>query len=176
MKPSRRFGWWVAMVVVLASALTIGIAHGRSGETSNQAHIDAIAKTIRCPTCEGETVFESKAPAAEAIRTEIARQVETGRTDDEVRAYIAQRFGDTLLVVPPSSGFQSLVWVLPVVAVVLAFAGLFVAFRRWRRQDTQAGVPTDDDRAKVAAALAAQHAADLDGDRVDDRAGEGVGR
>jgi cytochrome c-type biogenesis protein CcmH/NrfF len=58
--------------------------------------------------------------------------------------------------VPPKSGVDSLVWVLPVVALVLAVGGLVVAFRKWRlAPDT---VPTDDDRALVEAARHANEA------------------
>jgi cytochrome c-type biogenesis protein CcmH/NrfF len=52
--------------------------------------------------------------------------------------------------VPRATGLDSLVWALPAFAGVCAFAGLVVAFRRWKRAaDT---VPTDADRVLVAEA------------------------
>jgi cytochrome c-type biogenesis protein CcmH len=149
-------GWagWLLMVAVVIGALAVGIARDGGPRTQSQ-RIDAIAKTIKCPTCRSESVYESRAAAAENIRNEIARQVAAGRTDDEVRAYLGQRFGEDLLLVPSTTGVTSLVWVLPVVALVLAVGGLAVAFVRWRRADRDsAGVVTDDDRALVAAAMA----------------------
>ena len=71
-----------------------------------------------------------------------------GRTDGEIRAYINGRFKDQgLLLVPSKTGIDSLVWVLPVVALVLAAGGLFVAFRRWRTAPDLA--LTDEDRSIV---------------------------
>jgi cytochrome c-type biogenesis protein CcmH len=138
------------MAAVLAGALTIGVTRA-GGARTNEERVEAIAKTIKCPVCRSESVFDSKADASQNIRDEIARQVAAGRTDDQIRAFINDRFQDQgLLLVPPQSGVDSLVWVLPVVALVLAGGGLAVAFRRWRlAPDT---VPTDDDRALVDAA------------------------
>ena len=144
------------MVVVLAAFLTVGFTRS-GGARTNQERVDAIAKTIKCPVCRSESVFDSKADASQNIRDEIARQVAAGRSDDQIRAFINARFQDQgLLLVPPTSGVDSLVWVLPVVALVLAAGGLVVAFRKWRlAPDT---VPTDDDRALVDAARHANEA------------------
>ena len=145
----RLKGWpgWLLMAVVLAAFLTIGAT--RAGEArSNEERVDAIAKTIKCPVCRSESVFDSHADASQNIRDEIARQVAAGRSDDEIRAYINDRFKDQgLLLVPPKTGVDSLVWVLPVVAVVLAAGGLAVAFRRWRTTPDLA--VTDEDRSIV---------------------------
>jgi cytochrome c-type biogenesis protein CcmH len=93
-------------------------------------------------------VFDSKAQASQNIRDEIARQVAAGRTDGEIRAYVNDRFKDQgLLLVPPKTGIDSLVWVLPVVAVVLAAGGLAVAFHRWRTVPDLA--LTEEDRSIV---------------------------
>jgi cytochrome c-type biogenesis protein CcmH len=144
------------MAVVLAAALTIGVTRA-GGPRTNEERVDAIAKTIKCPVCRSESVFDSKADASQNIRDEIARQVAAGRSDDQIRSFINARFQDQgLLLVPPKSGVDSLVWVLPVVALVLAAGGLVVAFRKWRlAPDT---VPTDDDRALVDAARHANEA------------------
>lgn len=146
----KRWPGWLLMAAIVAGALTIGVARA-GGPRSNEERVEAIAKTIKCPVCRSESVFDSKADASQNIRDEIARQVAAGRRDDQIRAFINDRFQDQgLLLVPPKSGVDSLVWVLPVVALVLAAGGLVVAFRKWRlAPDT---VPTDDDRALVDAA------------------------
>jgi len=146
----KRWPAWLVMAVVVAAALTIGVTRA-GGPRTNEERVEAIAKTIKCPVCRSESVFDSKADASQNIRDEIARQVAAGRSDDQIRAFINARFQDQgLLLVPPKSGVDSLVWVLPVVALVPAAGGLVVAFRKWRlAPDT---VPTDDDRALVDAA------------------------
>lgn len=156
MSARKGLAGWLLMAGVLLAALTVGVARDAAPSTQSE-RIDAVAKTIKCPTCRSESVYESRSAAAQNLRNEIARQVAAGRTDDEVRAYVAERFGEELLLTPSTSGIAGLVWVLPVAALVLAVGGLVVAFRRWRDDDrASSAAVTDADRALVAAAQEAE--------------------
>ena len=150
MKRVKSLPMWGLMLVLTVVLLAFGAS--RSGGPSTAAErIDGISKRLACPTCSGESVYVSRASAAESIRNEIARQVSAGqRSDDEVVAYIEDRFPGSLLL-PPAEGVDSLVWVLPVVALVCGFGGLVVVFRRWKREG--AVEATDDDVAMVSTAL-----------------------
>ena len=142
---------WVALVLVAVALLAVGASRDCGPQTA-QDRIDAVSRRLACPTCDGESVFESRASASENIRREIARQVSAGQlSDDEIVAELEERFGAAVLLVPKSSGLDALIWVLPVAVVVVAVAGLVVAFRRWREQLSLSA--TDADRALVAEAL-----------------------
>jgi cytochrome c-type biogenesis protein CcmH len=147
----RRVSWLVALAATVA-LLAVGAARD-SGPLTQQERIDAISRRLACPTCQGESIAVSRAPAAESIRAEIARQVGSGRLeDDEIVAFIEQRFGGEVLLVPRASGLDALVWALPVAALVTSLAGLTAAFLRWRRRGS---VETgDDDEEIVTRALA----------------------
>ena len=122
---------WLVLALVLAVALAIG-AQGRSGPRTQAQRVKHIASEIRCPTCRNQSAAESDAAAAKAVRDEIDRRVRAGESDGEIVAFMVSRYGSDILLKPQGSGVASLVWVLPVVAVVVALAGLAVAFRRWR--------------------------------------------
>lgn len=122
---------YVLMVAVLAVALVAGTRSGASTDPIDRAN--ALAQTIKCPTCRGQAVAQSDAPASAAIREEITRRIDAGQSDDEIRDYFAQQYGDDILLRPAASGFGGLVWVVPVVVLVAGLAGLAYAFRRWRR-------------------------------------------
>ena len=141
---------WLLMVAATAALLMVGASRS-SGPSTQSERIDAVSKRLACPTCDGESVYVSRASAAEAIRNEIARQVAAGqRSDDAIVSYIESRFPGSLLL-PPAEGVDSLVWVLPVVALVCGFGGLAMVFRRWRREGA---VRADsDDDSIVAAAM-----------------------
>ena len=152
-RPSYK-GWpaWLGLGVILVVALVVGVA--QSGGASTPAErIDAIAKTVKCPVCPGESVYESRNSVALNIKNEIAREVRAGQTDNEIRAGLAEKYGDSILLVPRTSGIDSVVWVLPVVVLVVGAVGLGLAFRRWRLETATAGEPTAEDRALVEAAL-----------------------
>jgi len=122
---------WLLMAVVLAVALAIG-AQGRSGPMTQSERVKHIASEIRCPTCRNQSAAESDAAAAKAVRDEIDRRVKAGQSDGEIVAFMVSRYGSDILLKPEGSGVASLVWILPVVAVVAALFGLGIAFRRWR--------------------------------------------
>lgn len=128
----RRISW--AAVAAIAVALLVIGSTRTSEPLTQQDRIDAIAKRLACPTCQGESIYVSRAPAAESVRAEIARQVASAqRTDDEIIAYIENRFGSSVLLVPRSSGLDALIWILPVSFGILGVGGLGLLFVRWRR-------------------------------------------
>lgn len=141
---------WSLMAAIAAVLLAFGATRS-SGPSTQEERIDSISKRLACPTCNGESIYVSRASAAESIRNEIARQVAAGqRADDEIVAYIESRFPGSLLL-PPAEGVDSLVWILPVVALVCGFGGLVVVFRKWQREGAVRADP--DDAGIVAAAL-----------------------
>jgi cytochrome c-type biogenesis protein CcmH len=124
---------WLALAAVVLLAVIVAVTGG-SGDSSTRAErADSIAHEIRCPTCRGQSVAESAAPAAQAIRLEIRRRIDTGQSRREIEGYLETRYGSDILLTPPRSGIGGLVWVLPVVAVVAAAAGLALSFQRWSR-------------------------------------------
>jgi cytochrome c-type biogenesis protein CcmH len=127
----RRWAPWLALVVVVLVALAVG-ASDSDGGNSEAARTTRLSKEVRCPTCRGLSAAESDAKAAQAVRTEIRSRVDAGQTDEEIRAYLASRYGDDILLRPEGSGAAGLVWALPVVALVCGAAGLAFAFRRWK--------------------------------------------
>jgi len=143
----RRWLPWAALAVVLAVALGVGTFDRGDGGRSDEERAQALAESFRCPTCRGQSVADSDAPAAQAIRQQIERQVDEGRTDAEIRDYVLSRYPRSEQV-PPRSGLAGLVWVLPVAAVVVAAFALAVAFRRWRVVADRRG-PSAEDRVLV---------------------------
>ena len=123
---------WVLVLVVVVGALVVGTRD--RGVRTDADRVQSIAESVRCPTCRGQSVADSDAPAASNVRKDIERRVAAGESDDQIRADLAARFGDGILLSPPSSGVAGLVWVLPVVAVAAAAGALTFAFRRWRRE------------------------------------------
>ncbi|MEY3258486.1 MAG: cytochrome c biosis protein CcmH [Actinomycetota bacterium] len=136
MTASVRRVLWAAAAVIAVAFLVVGSTRTAEPRTQ-QDRIDAISKRLACPTCQGESIYVSRAPAAESVRAEIARQVASAqRSDDEIIAYIEDRFGSSVLLVPRSDGLDALIWVLPVTIGILGIGGLWLLFVRWKRQQS----------------------------------------
>ena len=131
------------MALITVSLLAVGTTRD-TGPLTQGDRIDAITKRVACPTCDGESVFVSRASAAEAIRKQVAREVAAGeKSDTEIIGSISNSFNAQILLVPRATGLDSLVWVLPIAVFVCAVAGLAVAFRKWRRQNTTGATGED---------------------------------
>ena len=124
---------WAALGLVLVVTLVVG-ATGDTGPRSNAERARDLAETIKCPTCRSQSAADSDAAAARAIRTEIARRVDEGQSNDEIRTYFADRYGEEVLLTPAASGLTGLVWALPAAGLVAAFIGLALVLRRWQRR------------------------------------------
>lgn len=142
---------WVAVAVVVAVALTVGARRPASARSAAQ-RAAAIEADVRCPSCEDISVAQSSAPTALAIRQAVASRIAAGQSDATIEAYLVSRYGQAILLRPPAGGGTSLVWVLPVVAVAAAVAGLGIVF--WRRRRVVPVVVADADRDLVDRALA----------------------
>ena len=151
MKQLKRWPGWVLLTMVVVGLLAFGSTRDAGARTPEE-RVEEISKQLACPICDGETVYESRNTQSASIRIEIKAQVTTtDATDDEIIAYIVQNFDAKTQLLPKATGFESLVWVLPSVAVVCVAVGLFFAFRRWRLAGD--AVPNADDRARVEAEL-----------------------
>lgn len=145
-----RWAMWLVLGAVALASLVVAAA-GDGGARTPEDRARSVESSIRCPTCRGQSVLESQAPAAKGIRAEIARRIGAGETDDQIRAYLVSVHGESILLTPPRSGVAGLVWVLPIAALVVALGGVALTFRRWRADGTRA--PSAADEALVRAAL-----------------------
>src|SRR5690606_39180607 len=112
-----------------------------------------LAESVACPQCDGQSVADSDSEASTAIRERIEERIAAGASDAEIRDELANAYGEHLLLEPGRSGVSSLVWALPVAALVASLACLGFAFRRWR--DGGAARASEADRELVERARSA---------------------
>lgn len=127
----RNRALWVLLAGV---AVVVLVLAGRStgGSGTSEDRLFSLAEQLKCLQCVGESVAGSQAPLAEQFRQEIREQMSTGATDREILDFFVDRYGEQVLLTPPSSGVGSLVWVLPVAFVGFAVLGLALVLPRWR--------------------------------------------
>lgn len=129
----RRFPVWTLIGVVLVVALIAGSGVLSSTPPTAAQRAASIESVIRCPSCEDLSVASSSAPTAVAVRATVRQQVGEGRTDAQIEQYLEARYGSTIVLDPPASGWSLLVWLLPLACGLLAVVALTVVLVRRRR-------------------------------------------
>jgi cytochrome c-type biogenesis protein CcmH len=129
----RRFPLWTALGTVLIVALVLGSGVLTSSPPTAAQRAVSIESVVRCPTCEDLSVAQSTAPTAVAVRVAITQLIAEGRTDQQIQEYLAARYGSSIVLDPPASGWSLLVWLLPLVAGLVATSVLVVVLVRRRR-------------------------------------------
>ncbi|HSL59441.1 MAG TPA: cytochrome c-type biogenesis protein CcmH [Acidimicrobiales bacterium] len=143
---------WAAAGVVVVVALAVGLANDAPPTAAER--VQQLTREFACPTCDGQAVAESDALVSREIRAEIARRVQVGQPDDEIRGALAAAYGEEFLLTPSAGGASSLVWVLPVVALVVGLAVVVAVVVRSRPRPVDV---SDADRRLVEQALQSRH-------------------
>ena len=78
-----------------------------------EQRFNALSKELRCLVCQNESLAESPAGLADDLRQEVRAQIHTGKTDEEIKNYLVDRYGYFILYKPPFIGRTVLLWVAP---------------------------------------------------------------
>ena len=113
-----------------------------------------LEQQLRCLVCQNETIAASQADLAKDLRKEIREQIKAGRTDDQIKQYLVDRYGDFVLYDPPLKATTVLLWGGPFALLLGGIIALFVYMRRRRGRVEQSGL-SDEQRARAQALLQA---------------------
>lgn len=105
-------------------------------DSAIEARTREIASGLRCVVCQGLSVEDSPAELAREMRAIVREQVAAGRSREEVEAYFVDRYGEFVLLEPRPEGFNLLVYVLPVAALLGGALFVLLFVRRWSGEES----------------------------------------
>ncbi len=143
-----------ALLAALAAAMCLAAASDpaeRLPDPAQEARARDLFRTLRCVVCQNESIDDSDAELAGDLRRIVRRQVSAGRSDDQIRQFLVARYGQFILLKPPFSPGNALLWLAPLM-IVLGGGGLLV----WQARKGGAETPslTADEERRVAALMA----------------------
>ena len=106
-----------------------------TADSALEAQTRAVALTLRCPVCQGESIEDSPSDLARQMRVVVRERLRSGETPDEVKAYFASKYGEWILLEPTMKGLNVLLYVIPVLLVVGGLALIAFLVRRWTTQE-----------------------------------------
>ena len=157
----RAFGLNLVLVFALvAFALLPAVSFAQSTidkpleNPADEARALDLHKLLRCLVCQNQSISDSNAELAKDLRVLVRQRIAAGDSDDEVIAYIVDRYGDWVLLDPPVKSTTWVLWFGPVAIFLVALVGVFMFMRRNRAQPArQAAALSDEEAAKLKALL-----------------------
>lgn len=118
-----------------------------------EARVMDLSHKLRCLVCQNQTIAESNAPLAVDLRNQVREQLAAGKSEEAVIDYLAARYGDFVLYLPPFKGITLLLWLGPGLLLV-AGAGWLAWRLRARAKETEAAPHlTQEERVRANALL-----------------------
>ncbi len=99
-----------------------------SYQTSIEERLYKLNRELMCPICEGLTLEQSQSKIAIEMREEIKKMVIKGMTDQEIKNYYVEKYGVSILASPPVTGFNLLMWIIPIIFGLFGITILYKYF------------------------------------------------
>ena len=112
----------------------------------------SISEEMRCLVCQNESLAGSRSDLANDLRREIRTLIKEGKSDDQIRSFMVERYGDFVLYRPPVKPITWLLWIGPFVTLLIGIAGLLTYLRRRNNAVTSITL-SDDDNKRIDALL-----------------------
>ena len=132
LRQQNQAGVLLSLVAVLA--LLAVACQGSSVEPSLEEQAQALDKQLMCPVCPSETIDQSRVELAKQMRAIVRERLADGESEQEIKDFFVDRYGDNVLAAPPARGFNIVVWVIAGLALPMAAAILVLALRVMRRR------------------------------------------
>jgi cytochrome c-type biogenesis protein CcmH len=99
--------------------------------------------------CQNNSIADSPVGLASDLRREVKEQLIAGKSDDEIRAYMVNRYGNVILFTPPLVASTAWVWMFPVLAVIGgALIGVVIVRRRSKLLDSDDSVVDSEEASR----------------------------
>lgn len=129
---------WLAVIVAAAAPAVLG-------DPAQEARAQSLEREIRCVQCQNEPIAQSTADIAADMRRLVRERVAAGDSDEDIRTYFRQRYGDFVLFRPPWDARTWALWGAPFLLMGLGLAAV-LAMRRRPGAEAAELTPEEGDR------------------------------
>jgi cytochrome c-type biogenesis protein CcmH len=126
---ARLFGLAALVLFSTASVLAVQPDEVLKDPALEQRARD-ISAGLRCLVCQNQSIDESDAPLAKDLRGLVRERLKTGETNQQVRDFVVQRYGEFVLLRPVFGLHTALLWLTPLLVAALGGLGLWLALKR----------------------------------------------
>src|SRR5215204_1621503 len=117
------------IIIILLGFLGGGLQAAPVPDIEEQTR--AISAELRCVVCQNLSVADSPSEMAQQMRASVREQVEAGKSAQEIKDFFVSKYGEWVLLAPTNTGFNRLLWWLPITVLVGGVITALVLVRRW---------------------------------------------
>ncbi len=127
-------------MVLLAVMITFAVAttsfaitpEERLDDPKLEERARELSLELRCLVCQNQSIDDSDSPFAQDLRRLIRRDIAAGKSDDQIKDFLRQRYGDYVLLSPPLTSSTYFLWITPFAILALG-VGVVALSRRNRK-------------------------------------------
>jgi cytochrome c-type biogenesis protein CcmH len=133
----------LATILALFGLQALAIDHAPAFEDPKlQARYDHLSHELRCLQCRSESIADSNAQLATDLRRQLRELIAAGKSDQEIKKYMTDRYGDYVLYKPPVTARTWLLWAAPALLVIGGgIVAVIVISRKSKLPDTDPADP-----------------------------------
>ena len=124
----------LASLAIVSHIFYFGVAaqsHPEDVDAELETRVYVFSQQMRCLVCQNETLADSRADLAVDLRSEIREQMKAGKSDEQITAFLTDRYGDFVLYRPPLKPSTYLLWFGPFVLLAGGLAALYRSLKHW---------------------------------------------
>lgn len=145
-----KFRFLAVFGLFLAALASASIDVYQFDSPAQEQRFRQLIQDLRCPKCQNESLAGSDAAVAKDLKDRAYRLMKEGKSDDEIRAYLIERYGDFISYRPPVRPGTLLLWLGPLLLLLLT--GLVVVWRV-RRPAAPAAPLTEEEQRRLSQLL-----------------------
>lgn len=104
----------------------------------------AVSAELRCVVCQNLSVADSPSEMAQQMRASVREQLQAGKSAQEVKDFFVSKYGEWVLLAPTNTGFNRLLWWLPLTVLIIGVIVALLLARRWAAKKASRVVPGVD--------------------------------
>ena len=112
---------------ILLSFIFITISFQANTNEDINEKVKRLTLELRCMTCQNQSVYDSEAEFSNDIKNIVQKKFEEGKTENEIKLFLAERYGEYILFRPMIDYKNLFLWAFPF--VLLAISLFFIVFR-----------------------------------------------
>ncbi|MEC7118504.1 MAG: cytochrome c-type biogenesis protein [Pseudomonadota bacterium] len=125
---------WIGMLLLCGSVVAQAIDPYEFNHPAQEAQYKGLVEELRCPKCQNQNLAGSDAPIAQDLKQQTYDMVMDGQTDQQIRDYMIDRYGDFITYRPPVRPSTWVLWFFPPLLLVSVLVGWLIYVHRRQRQ------------------------------------------